>query len=251
MTASASTSRRPSSRRTGAAAVIFVLVAVGFLHLIGSGDLAAPPLLRPRALGDWLATHDPITATFALLRLVGLGAGWYLIGTTTLHLVAHLTRSRNVGAAAHFLSTPTVRNLASGLLGLTLSLQTSAGGQRASAPGATLERIADPDGTAVLRRLADSEVIVQLANDDDDNGSAVMRRVPDDPVETPDRSSWLIECGDHPWSIAEEVLTDHWGRPPTDAEIAPFWQALLARNDLPNPDLVFPGQTLELPPVPE
>jgi hypothetical protein len=252
MTVLASTSRRQSSRRSGIAAVLFVVIAVGFLHRIGAGELAPPPVLRPQDLGDWLATRDPTTATFALLRLVGLGAGWYLIATTTLHLVAHLTRSRNLGAAADSLSTPTVRNLASGLLGLTLTLQGSAGADEAGPPGATLERIADADGTAVLRRLADTEVIVELADDeDDDDGSAVMRRIPDEPVEVPDRSSWLIECGDHPWSIAEDVLTDHWGRPPTDVEIAPFWRAILARNDLPNPDLVFPGQTLELPSLPD
>ncbi len=58
----------------------------------------------------------------------------------------------------------------------------------------------------------------------------------------------VVEGGDHFWSIAEEALTDAWGRSPTDAEIAPYWVELVAANKerlLPpkDPNLIYPDQT--------
>lgn len=66
---------------------------------------------------------------------------------------------------------------------------------------------------------------------------------------------WRIEPGDHLWAVAAETLRDEWGRPPTDREVLGYWQTLLDANherlvDPTNPDLVFPGQVLVLPPVP-
>jgi nucleoid-associated protein YgaU len=78
------------------------------------------------------------------------------------------------------------------------------------------------------------------------------------PVATSDQTApggtWTIEPGDHLWHVAEHTLTTAWGHPPTDAEIAPYWQRLIDTNrdalaDPDNPDLVFPGQVFELPPV--
>lgn len=64
---------------------------------------------------------------------------------------------------------------------------------------------------------------------------------------------WVIEPGDHLWSIAETTLTDRLGRAPSDAEIAPYWSAIIELNrdsfvDRDNPDLVHVGQVIELPP---
>jgi hypothetical protein len=57
------------------------------------------------------------------------------------------------------------------------------------------------------------------------------------------------------WGKAAAVLTDAWRRPPTDAEVVPYWQALIEANrarlaDPANPDLIFAGQSFELPPPP-
>ncbi len=68
---------------------------------------------------------------------------------------------------------------------------------------------------------------------------------------------WIdVEHGDHFWSIAEEALTDVWGRAPTDTEIAPYWAELVQTNDgrlLPpeDPNLIYPDQRFLLPPMPE
>jgi hypothetical protein len=64
-----------------------------------------------------------------------------------------------------------------------------------------------------------------------------------------------VRGGEHFWSIAEQVLTASWRRPPTDTEVARYWAALVAHNrdrlaDRDNPDLIYAGQLLELVPVP-
>lgn len=71
----------------------------------------------------------------------------------------------------------------------------------------------------------------------------------------PGAGSWTIEAGDHLWAVAEETLADAWGRLPADHEIAAYWADLVAANrsrlpDPANPDLVFPGTTILLPPPP-
>ncbi len=68
---------------------------------------------------------------------------------------------------------------------------------------------------------------------------------------------WIdVEHGDHFWAIAEEALSDAWGRAPTDTEIAPYWAELVQTNDgrlLPpeDPNLIYPDQRFLLPPMPE
>ncbi len=66
---------------------------------------------------------------------------------------------------------------------------------------------------------------------------------------------WIIEPGDHLWHVATQTLTDAWHRDPTDAEVAAYLTTLIDHNRdrlavRDNPDLVFPGQAFELPPLP-
>jgi hypothetical protein len=61
--------------------------------------------------------------------------------------------------------------------------------------------------------------------------------------------------GDHFWGIAEETLTDSWGRTPTDAELRPYWRQLVEGNTdrlLPpgDPDPTYPGQSITVPAPP-
>lgn len=60
--------------------------------------------------------------------------------------------------------------------------------------------------------------------------------------------------GDHLWAMAEEALEADLGREATDAEITPYWSQVIDENLealLPpeDPDLIFPGQELTLPPT--
>jgi nucleoid-associated protein YgaU len=58
--------------------------------------------------------------------------------------------------------------------------------------------------------------------------------------------------GDHLWNIAERTVADHLGRAPEDREVAAYWERLIEVNrdrlaDPDNPDLLFPGQVVQLP----
>jgi DNA-binding SARP family transcriptional activator len=71
------------------------------------------------------------------------------------------------------------------------------------------------------------------------------------------RDGRLVEVneGDHFWGIAEHAMADGWGRTPSDAELVPYWADVVELNTdrlLPpeDPDLIYPGQVLELPPIP-
>ena len=68
-------------------------------------------------------------------------------------------------------------------------------------------------------------------------------------------ATWEVQRGDHFWGIAEATLTGAWGRPPTDAEVVPYWQQVIEANRdriLPpgDPDLIHPGQQFVVPAPP-
>lgn len=63
----------------------------------------------------------------------------------------------------------------------------------------------------------------------------------------------VVSAGDHLWKLAAERLTEALGRSPTDAEVAPYWmdvvEANRARIRSGDPDLIFPGEEIVLPPL--
>lgn len=76
-----------------------------------------------------------------------------------------------------------------------------------------------------------------------------------DAAAPPSGRTWQVRPGDHFWSIAERVLAQTWPDEPTDAEVDLYWRALVAANtellrDRDNPDLLFPGQVIAVPPAP-
>ena len=68
-------------------------------------------------------------------------------------------------------------------------------------------------------------------------------------------AGWTVTAGEHFWGKATDTLEQSWNRPPTDAEVIPYWQQLIDTNhDLlappGDPDLIHPGQEFELPDPP-
>ena len=64
-------------------------------------------------------------------------------------------------------------------------------------------------------------------------------------------SSYAVKSGDNLWDISEEVLTSAEGHDPTDQQVATYVTGLIAANksQLANPNLIYPGQSLVLPPT--
>ncbi len=60
-----------------------------------------------------------------------------------------------------------------------------------------------------------------------------------------------VAPGDHLWGLATGEMAARLGRNPTDAEVAPYWRrVVLANPQLADPDLLFVGDEVTLPPVP-
>ncbi|MGH9179982.1 MAG: hypothetical protein ACRD0N_15730, partial [Acidimicrobiales bacterium] len=79
---------------------------------------------------------------------------------------------------------------------------------------------------------------------------------PVEPAPPPGTRTWEVRPGQHFWAVAERVLAEAWqGAAPTDAEVGPYWRTLVEANrsvlrDPDNPDLLFPGQVITVPPPP-
>ncbi len=63
----------------------------------------------------------------------------------------------------------------------------------------------------------------------------------------------VVEKGDHLWSISADHLQASTGEEPSAAEITPVWveviEANRARLRSGDPDLIYPGETVVLPPT--
>ncbi len=60
---------------------------------------------------------------------------------------------------------------------------------------------------------------------------------------------------DHFWALAEQALTDAWGRAPSDAELTPYWAEMVEANvdrlaPPEDPNLIYPGQSFVVPDTP-
>jgi hypothetical protein len=67
-------------------------------------------------------------------------------------------------------------------------------------------------------------------------------------------ATWIVGRGEHLWHVSETTLERHLGTPPSDAAVAAYLEQLVDANRdrlaVPDdPDLVFTGQELLLPPV--
>lgn len=70
----------------------------------------------------------------------------------------------------------------------------------------------------------------------------------------PDRpdAPYIVQRGDCLWRIARDTLAARGGTEPSSLEIARFWPSIYAANRTligDDPDLIFPGQSLQIPEV--
>lgn len=263
-------------------AAVAVGAAAGFalLDLAGRGRLGPPPMGSIDALSSWAEARDPVTLAMALVRLAAqLGSG-YLLVVAGVGLVGHGLRWTRAINLADALATPATRRLIAGGVGLGLATSSTVGGAAADAalgasmtalPAATAtmfgledEQASTGSGRATMTPVAGGAAMTPLqgtAAMTPMHGTATMHVQPPGTAamtpapaitESTSPTTWTVTAGDSLWSIAHEVMTDHRGGPVTDADVDPFWRQLVAANRarLADPDLVLPGQVIEVPPVP-
>ena len=222
-------------RRLASAAWVGALAAVLVGLAPARAGVLAPPPVSPERWAAWAADRTALEAAAAVLRLVALGAAGYLLVVTVLGLAAALLRRRRGLSVVTRWSPPVVRwLLGTGLAG-------------ALAVGPVAADSASPPPTMVL--LPDDDTPPRPTT----TTTVVPPNPP--PAAAPAVTTITLAPGDHLWSVAARTLASAWGRPPAGREVAPYWRLIveLNRPELPNPadpDLVFPGDVVRLPPVP-
>jgi nucleoid-associated protein YgaU len=241
-------------RRRWLIAVLWVAALGGAavaLQWAGRGPLASPPLTEPGQWSAWVADRDPLVAAFSVLRLGALAGLWYVVAVTVVGAVV-----RAIGAASlvrltdRFTVAPVRRMLAGSLsLGLAASGVVAVAAPALRSPVAAAEQATTTTTTTVASAPTANTVTMHRLDATEQPAAPIPEVVP---VTTAPADRWTVKSGECFWSIAESVLADHWHRAPTDAEIIPYWERLIAANRLElahrdDPDLVFPGQVFVVP----
>lgn len=263
------------------------LAAMAGLHALGAGTLAAPPATSGQDLLDWVRSTDPTTLGMVALRLLALGVGYHLIATTALGVIGRLLRRPGLIRFAEWSTLPPFRSTVRRVAGIGLSasavLLTPLQGAGASGNGPATAQVTESAPAVSAGQAAaswrsqvtgPSTATLRLVRGEGDGapgGQATLRPVDSDqedadsldelrpeasppesipaeatPTAGPERHN--VVPGDHLWAIAEARLADSLDRAPTDAEIAPYWRAVLAANtDLVDPDLLMPGSVVNVP----
>ncbi|CAN5734341.1 hypothetical protein BH10ACT1_BH10ACT1_00630 [soil metagenome] len=268
----AGTARRRIVAAAGGAALL--LATVASLHLLGHGALAPPPVGSITAVRGWVAARDPITIAMAAARLLALGVAYHLVATTALAVLGRVVRRPELVRMAETATLPLLRGTVRRSAGLVLSLTAVLAGPLAPAAGsgrsAATAVAADgsgPTGPIVLERIdtvapGSGRATLRTAPVDAAGpisaGRATLHRSTAEhlaePVPTPGAPGarqHLVRPGDHLWAIAESVVAGGMDRLPTDTEVAPFWEAVVAANpQLVDADLLFPGDLVTVPALP-
>ena len=235
-----------------AAWVAILAGCVAGLHAVG-GDLSPPPLADADAVGAWLDHRPPVAAAFAGARLVALALAWYLLAATVAGILARASGVATLVRAADAASLPLVRRLVHGAAGLALVTATATGAG-AGVAGAAAQP--GPAAVEAMRLLPGGEAPppprMRLLPPPAGAASLDAGGTTAAPAGAP---TWTVQPGDHLWAVAARVLGEAWGREPSDAEVDPYWRAVVDANrarlrDPGDPDRIFAGQVLEVPAPP-
>jgi nucleoid-associated protein YgaU len=214
------------------------------LQWAGRGPLAAPPLTDPGRWGAWLDGRTPVVAAFAVLRLLAVGALWYVVVAAFVGAVLRLVGAASLVRVADRFTIGPVRRLVAGSVSLGLA---SSGLPAVAAPALRATPAAAQTTTTSTRPpTTDTVTMHRLGPADAPPPLAVA------PLTRLEPGRWTVKSGECFWSIAQSVMSDRLGRAPTDAEIVPYWRRLIDTNrrDLVNagdPDLIVPGQVFTIP----
>lgn len=222
----------------------------GALALGSTPAFAGPPVARPGELAGWATARPPVEAAFAVLRVVVVVLAAYLLLMTVLAVAVRLVRAGRLITVVDVVTLPSVRRLVRLALGAgLLTAPLGPAGPALSHAATTSTQDVHLATAAGDRAPADDGVI---GTPDAPPGPPMMRRLhPPEPVGAAP-SEVVIAAGDHLWSVAERALATAWGRTPSDAEVAPFWEQVVEVNrarlaDPSNPDLLFTGQLVAVP----
>lgn len=190
-------------------------------------------------LWRWL-DGPPLDVAGGLARVLLLFLVGWLCLTTALYLLAAATRARPLMRLAAPVTLPGIRRLVEGSVAVTMTATVlMRGGAAMAAPG--------PAGGWADRTAAAAAP-----------APVVVSEIPPAVAPTPTvAGSWTVAGEDNLWAATVAILAHAKGVPPEEirtAEIVPYWEALIEANIAHlasgDPDLIFTGEVLTLPPLP-
>lgn len=244
------------SRRLTALALLTIV----FTALYAAGSRIGSPSWPVSA--SHLDTFDPLVEAAAVLRLAAMAACIWLALVTLIDAAAQAARAQLVSDMATALAPTAWRNfvlrpvalatLAAPQVLLPMAAVTPVAAHVAAdvhippdpintGSGATLEMAlyAAPTRTLALTLLEPDPV----------------SQPPSHPTIAPAESRVrVVGAGENLWSIAAAHLGEELGRRPASSEVTPYWHAVINVNrhvlpDPENPDLLYRGIELTMPPV--
>ena len=234
--------------------ILLCLIVV--LHGLGRFGLRGPEGADVESVRRWL--EDPVVVVATIIRWLALACCYYLLlvalaltvqpDRTARGPMSRLVPLRVIGLFALAVGT-------AGVTGAALAPhEASTNPAPDIEPRPSLARAEDP---LVLRRSPDDGRSPHPQHEPSRTTTDATDRNTTNTSTGVDRNSlWVVEPGDHLWSIASDTLEESWGRSTlSDAEIVGYWRVLIEANrdrlvEPDNPDLILPGQEFVLPPVP-
>lgn len=245
------------------------LAAVATLHRLGRVDGLAGPGTDPVG---WLGSASPEEAVGGALRVVALACAWWLLASTVLYLVARAARVPAAMRAVGPATLPSVRRwvdraVAASVLAstaVTAGASTAGGGEppppSTTAPAVVVDadRRPPPDETLPVPEVRGGRAVESLPGLPTNAPPApVPPSVPVGPAvpaAPPAPGRHVVATGDSLWTIAAAHLAGLTGRDRAalgDHEIAPYWARVVDVNRAAlrsgNPDLIYPGEIVDLP----
>jgi hypothetical protein len=276
----------PKARRVLALLVIGEAVAVVALHRLGGVDGFAIPR---HDLGRWLQQSTSEEVLLAGVRFVTLIAAWWLLGSTVLYVAARVAHLHGAARALGWATLPAVRRWVDRAATVSIVAMTALGVGRpaaadsppppSTAPAPVIVDVDHRDPARVPSRPPSSVRTGQAVESPPAptvplTGTTfppttttaplapppVVPIVPVAPAAPPPATAagttHTVTGGEHLWSIAAGQVATATGKPQADlspADVAPYWLRLVELNRhrlrSGNPNLVYPGEVVELPPL--
>lgn len=246
---------RRIARTTAVVAGLAVVILA--LHWVGRFDLNGPAAWNGNDLRRW--AQDPVVVVATAARWLALTLAYYLIAVVAAlsiwgesERISRFVPQRWIAPLAAVLGVSVV--VGPILFGVVQPDPPSSDPLRLSASSAPLvldrvTEVASDPASMVTSSPGDAQPVPP------DSSSRIDPTIPPSPGSAAVESKWLVESGESMWSIACDSLIEAWGRPVTDAEVAPYWREVIEANrdrlvEPGNPDLILPGQEFLVPEPP-